>query len=117
MVSIIAACSRTHVASSAVAPPATTVSASSSNFFNIEFQRSSNHKNDTYVAINGATSESRKQHEPVTQIRCGGDGLRLNHGNHRIDVCSFEPELLFAIDLPFCQLRQVFGKASLERLP
>ena len=69
------------------------------------------------MAINGATSESRKRREPLAQIRRGGHCLRLHHSNHRIDVCGVEPELLLAVDLPLCQLRQVPGKALLERLP
>src|SRR5262249_12105105 len=77
-------------------------------------RRSRNNKNDTHVAINGATSESGKRHEPVAQVRRSGDCLRLHHSNHRIDVCGFEPELLFAVDLSLCKLRQVFGKALFE---
>src|SRR5262245_11008243 len=68
-------------------------------------RRSRNNKNDTHVAINGATSESGKRHEPVAQVRRSGDCLRLHHSNHRIDVCGFEPELLFAVDLSLCKLR------------
>ena len=60
------------------------------------------------MAINGATSERRKRYEPVAQLRRGADCLRLDHGNHGIDVCGFEPELLFTVDLSLCQLRQVF---------
>ena len=80
-------------------------------------RHSRNNKNNTHMAISGATSESRKRHEPVAQVRRSGDCLRLHHGNHRIDVCGFEPEFLFAVDLSLCQLRQVLGKALLERLP
>src|SRR5262245_4882220 len=80
-------------------------------------RRSRNNKNATHVAINGATSESGKRHEPVAQVRRSGDCLRLHHSNHRIDVCGFEPELLFAVDLSLRKLRQVFGKALFERLP
>jgi hypothetical protein len=32
-------------------------------------------------------------------------------------VRGVEPEHLFAVDLPLCQLRQVLGKALLEGLP
>jgi len=66
------------------------------------FQRSRNNKNDTHVAINGATSESCKRYESVAQVRRGSDCLRLYHGNHSIDVCGLEPEILFAVDLPLC---------------
>jgi len=61
-----------------------------------------NNKNDTHMAINGAASESGKRQEPVAQVRRGGDCLGLYHGNHGIDVCGFEPELLFTADLPLC---------------
>ena len=61
-----------------------------------------NNKNHTDVAISGATSESGKRHEPVAQVRWGGDRLCLYHGNHRIDVYGLEPEHLFAVDLPLC---------------
>ena len=65
-------------------------------------RRSTNNKNNPHVAISSATSESRKRHEPVAQVRRGGDCLSLHHGNHRIDVRNVEPERLFAVDLPLC---------------
>jgi hypothetical protein len=34
-------------------------------------RRSRNNENDTHVAINGATSESRKRYEPVGRVRRG----------------------------------------------
>ena len=73
-----------------------------------------NNKNNPHVAVSGTASESCKRHEPVAQARRSGDCLRLDHGNHGIDVCGFEPEMLFAVDLPFCYLRQVLGKALLD---
>jgi putative SOS response-associated peptidase YedK len=80
-------------------------------------RRLRNNKNHAHVAISGAASESSKRHEPVAQVRRSGDRLRLHHSNHRIDVRGVEPEHLFAVNLPLCQLRQVPGKALLERLP
>ena len=80
-------------------------------------RHSRNNKSDTHVAIHGTTSESRKRYKPVVQLGRGGNCLRLHHGNHGIDVCGLEPESLLAVDLSLCQLRQVLGKALLERLP
>src|SRR5215470_3266901 len=57
-------------------------------------------KHDAHVTMSGATSEVRKRNEPVAQFGHGSDGFRLDHGHHGVDMRGFEPERLFAVDLP-----------------